>query len=145
TMALMLGALMINGISPGPSLISKQPELFWGLIVSFWIGNLMVVVLNLPLIGVWIRILRVPFTWLYPSILVFICIGSYVVSVSTTDIWIVLILGLCGYFARILMLPIAPLLLGFVLGPLMEESFRRALLIARGDLSVFVTRPISGT
>jgi len=145
TMALMLGALMINGIPPGPMLIQTQPNLFWGLVASFWIGNVMLVILNLPLIGMWVRVLQIPFHWLYPSILVFICVGAFSISNSAFDVWLIVVFGLIGYAARLLHLPVAPLILGFVLGPLIEEHFRRAMLISAGDLSVFFTRPISGT
>lgn len=143
TMALMLGALMIHGIAPGPSLISDQPSLFWGLIMSFWIGNVMLVILNVPLIGLWVRLLTIPYHLLYPSVLVFICIGAYSVGYSAFDVWMVVFFGLLGYFMRILGMPAPPMLLGFVLGPLMEEHFRRAMLYSRGDFSTFVQRPLS--
>lgn len=145
TMALMLGALMIHGISPGPSLVSEQPALFWGLIMSFWIGNLMLVILNVPLIGVWVRLLMIPYHLLYPAVLMFICIGTYTVSNSAFDVWLVVFFGALGYLMRIFDWPAAPLLLGFVLGPLMEEHFRRAMLMSRGSFSTFVDRPISAT
>ena len=143
TMGLMLGALMIPGIAPGPSLVVEQPSLFWGLIMSFWIGNLMLVVLNVPLIGVWVRMLTIPYHLLYPAVLMFICIGTYTVSNSAFDIWLVLFFGILGYVMRIFAWPGAPLLLGFVLGPLMEEHFRRAMLMSRGSFSTFIDRPIS--
>lgn len=143
TMALMLGALMIHGINPGPSLITAQPTLFWGLIVSFWIGNLLLVILNIPLIGLWVRLLMIPYPLLYPSVLMFICIGAYSVSYSPVDVWLIAFFGLLGYIMRMFAFPAAPLLLGFVLGPLMEEHFRRAMLLARGDFAVFIERPIS--
>ena len=145
TMALMLGALMIHGISPGPSLVTEQPALFWGLIMSFWIGNLMLVILNVPLIGVWVRLLMIPYHLLYPAVLMFICIGTYTVSNSAFDVWLVVFFGLLGYLMRIFEWPGAPLLLGFVLGPLMEEHFRRAMLMSRGNFSTFIDRPISAT
>ncbi len=145
TMALMLGALMIHGITPGPSLVTEQPALFWGLIMSFWIGNVMLVILNVPLIGIWVRLLTIPYHLLYPSVLMFICIGTYSVSQSVFDIWLVVFFGLLGYFMRIFDWPAAPMLLGFVLGPLMEEHFRRAMLLSRGSFSTFVERPISAT
>lgn len=145
TMALMLGALMIHGIAPGPSLVSEQPSLFWGLVMSFWIGNLLLIILNVPLIGIWIRLLTLPYHLLYPSVLVFICIGTYSVNNSTFEVWLVAFFGLLGYAMRVFGYPAAPLLLGFVLGPMMEEHFRRAMLLARGDLWVFVERPISAT
>ncbi|WP_295047741.1 tripartite tricarboxylate transporter permease [uncultured Paracoccus sp.] len=145
TMALMLGALLIHGITPGPSLVTEQPSLFWGLIMSFWIGNLMLVILNVPLIGVWVRMLMIPYHLLYPAVLMFICIGTYTVNNSAFDIWLVLFFGFLGYLMRIFGWPGAPLLLGFVLGPLMEEHFRRAMLMSRGDFGTFIDRPISAT
>ncbi|MHB2267421.1 tripartite tricarboxylate transporter permease [Aliihoeflea sp. PC F10.4] len=145
TMALMLGALMIHGIAPGPSLINEQPSLFWGLIMSFWIGNLMLVVLNVPLIGLWVRLLTIPYHLLYPAVLVFICIGTYSVNNSAFEVWLVVFFGFVGYAMRIFDFPAAPLLLGFVLGPMMEEHFRRAMLLSRGNFSTFIDRPISAT
>lgn len=145
SMAMMLGVLMIHGISPGPSLITEAPDLFWGLIMSFWIGNLMLLMLNIPLIGVWVSLLRTPYHYLYPAILMFICIGTYSVSNSTIDIYFVILFGLLGYGMKLLGFSLAPLLLGFVLGPLMEEHFRRAMLFSRGDLTTFFQSPISGS
>lgn len=145
TMALMLGALMIHGIAPGPMLMTQQPSLFWGLVMSFWIGNLLLIILNVPLIGVWVRLLSLPYHLLFPSVLVFICIGTYSVNNSAFEILLVAFFGLLGYALRVLQYPAAPLLLGFVLGPMMEEHFRRAMLIARGDYWVFIERPISAT
>lgn len=145
TMALMLGALMIHGVTPGPSLITDQPALFWGLIMSFWIGNVLLVILNVPLIGLWVRLLTIPYHLLFPSILMFICIGAYAVSSSAFDVWMVAFFGLLGYAMRIFAFPAAPMLLGFVLGPLMEEHFRRAMLLSRGNFSTFIDRPISAT
>lgn len=144
TMAIMLGALMIQGIAPGPTLMTDHPDLFWGLVMSFWIGNLLLLVINIPMIGLWVRLLSVPYSLLYPSILVFIAIGAYSISNNVFDIWMVMLFGAIGYSMRLLDLPAAPLILGFVLGPLMEEHFRRTMLIARGDLSVFLTRPVCG-
>lgn len=143
TMALMLGALMIHGIAPGPTLISDEPELFWGLIMSFWIGNIILLFLNIPLIGVWVRMLTIPYHLLYPSVLLFICIGAYSSSFSPLNVWMVFVFGALGYLMRILKFPGAPLLLGFVLGPLMEEHFRRAMLLGRGDFMTFFDRPLS--
>lgn len=143
TMALMLGALIVNGISPGPQLMTNEPALFWGLVVSFWIGNLMLLVLSIPLIGLWARLLLVPFSVLMPAILVFICMGAYAVGNSTVDVWLVALLGLLGYFARSYGFPLAPVILGFVLGPMLEEHFRRAMLISRGSFDVFVQSPAS--
>jgi len=145
TMALLLGVLIIHGITPGPTLMVREPDIFWGLVMSFWIGNLMLLVLNIPLIGLWIRLLQIPFHYLYPAILVFVCIGVYSVGNSTFDVWMVLWLGMLGYAMRLLAFPAAPLLLGFVLGPLMEEHFRRTMIISRGNLMTFFERPLSCT
>jgi TctA family transporter len=145
TMALMLGALMIHGIAPGPTLMTDQPSLFWGLIMSFWIGNLLLVILNIPLIGVWVRLLTIPYHLLFPAVLMFICIGTYSVNNSAFEVWLVVFFGFAGYLMRIFNFPAAPLLLGFVLGPLMEEHFRRAMLMSRGSFSTFIDRPISAT
>ncbi|PJE37497.1 hypothetical protein CVM52_06395 [Pseudooceanicola lipolyticus] len=141
TMALMLGALMIHGITPGPRLISDHPELFWGLVVSFVFGNIFLLVLNIPLIGIWVRLLRVPHYYLYPTVIVLICVGVYSISNSLTDVWATLIFGAIGYGLRLFRFEPAPLLIGFVLGPMMEEYFRRAMLLSRGDATVFLTRP----
>jgi len=143
-MALMVGAMTIHGIVPGPQVMTKQPELFWGMIASMWLGNLMLVVINLPLVGVWVTLLRVPYRLLFPSIIVFCCIGIYSINNSPTDVVIAAIFGIIGYWLVKHDFEPAPLLLGFVLGPLMEENLRRAMLIARGDATVFFTRPISG-
>src|SRR5216684_9169721 len=142
-MALMVGAMTIHGIVPGPQVMTKQPELFWGMIASMWIGNLMLIVINLPLVGVWVTLLRVPYRLLYPSILVFCCIGIYSINNSPTDVVIAAIFGVIGFWLVKHDFEPAPLTLGFVLGPLMEENLRRAMLIARGDVTVFFTRPIS--
>src|SRR6201987_5311931 len=133
-MALMVGAMTIHGIVPGPQVMTKQPELFWGMISSMWVGNLMLIVINLPLVGVWVSLLRVPYRLLYPSIIVFCCIGIYSINNSPTDVSIAAIFGIVGYWL---------VKDDFVLGPLMEENLRRAMLIARGDATVFFTRPIS--
>lgn len=143
TMALMLGALIINGVAPGPALMTQQPELFWGLVVSFWIGSLLLLVLCLPLIGVWVRLLQVPFPILMPAIIVLICLGAYSVHTSPTEVMIVALLGLLGYFARMFGFPPAPLILGFVLGPMLEEHFRRSMMISRGDFTVFTRSNIA--
>ena len=142
-MALMIGAMMIHGIQPGPEIITKQPALFWGVIASMLIGNVMLVVLNLPLIGIWVRLLRLPYGYLFPTIIVFCCIGTFTVSMSTGDVLIMTAFGVLGYVFRKLDCEPAPLLLGLVLGPMLEENFRRALVLADGDFSIFVTRPIS--
>ena len=142
-MALMIGAMMLHNIQPGPQVMTKNPELFWGLIASMWLGNLMLVVLNLPLIGIWVRLLSVPYRLLYPAIILFCCIGVYTLSNNTFDVRLVVLFGAVGYlFAKIGCEP-APMLLGFILGPMMEEYFRRALVIERGDFRVFIERPIS--
>ncbi|HEX5908215.1 MAG TPA: tripartite tricarboxylate transporter permease [Propionibacteriaceae bacterium] len=134
---------MIQGITPGPNVIEDEPELFWGLIASMWVGNLMLVVLNLPLIGVWVRLLRVPYQVLVPAIMVFAAIGCYSLGLNAWDVYLIAGLGVVGYLLIRWGCEPAPLLLGFVLGPLLEENLRRALIISRGDPSVFVTRPIS--
>jgi TctA family transporter len=144
-MALMVGAMTIHNIQPGPQVMTANPELFWGLIASMWIGNLMLVILNLPLIGIWIKLLSVPYRWLYPSIVLFCAIGVYSTNNNTFDIWMVAIFGVIGYLFIKLGTEPAPLLLGFILGPMMEEYLRRALLLSRGDWSVFVTRPLSAS
>ena len=143
-MALMVGAMTIHGIVPGPQVMTKQPDLFWGMIASMWVGNLMLVVINLPLVGLWVTLLRVPYRLLYPSILVFCCIGIFSINNSPFDVVMAASFGLVGYWLIKHDFEPAPMLLGFVLGPLMEENLRRAMLIARGDVSVFFTRPISG-
>lgn len=141
TMALMLGALMIHGITPGPRLISDHPDLFWGLVVSFLFGNFFLLVLNIPLIGLWVRLLRVPHYYLYPTVIMMICVGVYGISNSLTDVWATLAFGLIGYVLRLFRFEPAPMLIGFVLGPMMEEFFRRAMLLSRGDPMVFLERP----
>jgi TctA family transporter len=141
--AMMAGAMIIHGIQPGPRVIISNPELFWGVIVSMWVGNLMLLILNLPLIGIWVKLLSVPYRVLYPAILLFCCIGIYSVNNNTFDIGLTAFFGLLGYlFAKLECEP-APLILGFVLGPMMEENLRRAMLLSRGDPSVFFTRPLS--
>jgi TctA family transporter len=142
-MALMIGAMMIHGIQPGPQVIQKQPELFWGLVASMWIGNVMLVVLNLPLIWMWVRLLQVPYRYLFPAIVVLCGIGVYSLENSAMDIVIMAVFGVAGYVLRKLECEPAPLLLGFILGPLLEENFRRSLVLSGGDFSIFVTRPIS--
>jgi putative tricarboxylic transport membrane protein len=142
-MALMVGAMTIHNIQPGPQVMTSNPELFWGLIASMWLGNAMLVILNLPLIGMWIKLLSVPYRFLFPSIVLFCAIGVYSTNNNTFDIWMVAIFGFVGYLFYKLGCEPAPLLLGFILGPMMEENLRRALLLSRGDWSVFVTRPIS--
>ena len=142
-MAILLGALMIHGIIPGPEFIDQQPRLFWGLVASFWIGNIALLVLNVPLIGLWIRLLSVPYRILYPTMLFLICIGVYSVRGNGFDVGVTLAFGLIGMVMNLLNYPTAPVLLGFILGPLIEEHFKRALLVSRGDLAIFIERPIS--
>lgn len=144
TMALMIGAMMVHGIHPGPKMMTDQPTLFWGLVMSFWVGNVLLIILNLPLIGLWVRLLTVPYHLLFPAIVMFIAIGAYSVRYSAFDVLTVAGFGALGYVMRIFAFPAAPLLLGFVLGPLIEQHFRRAMVLARGDLMAIVERPISG-
>jgi TctA family transporter len=142
-MALMVGAMTIKGIQPGPQVMTSNPELFWGLIASMWLGNLMLIVLNLPLIGIWIKLLTVPYRFLFPAIVVFCCIGTYSLNNNNFDVFMTAGFALLGYVFYKLSCEPAPLLLGFILGPMMEENLRRALLLARGDWSTFLTRPLS--
>ncbi|MBK9114290.1 MAG: tripartite tricarboxylate transporter permease [Betaproteobacteria bacterium] len=142
-MALMVGAMTIHSIQPGPQVMTSNPQLFWGLIVSMWIGNVMLVVLNLPLIGIWVKLLQVPYRILYPAILLFCCIGVYSINNNVFDVYMTVVFGVLGWIFVKLECEPAPLLLGFILGPMMEENLRRALLLSRGDWSVFATRPIS--
>lgn len=142
-MALMVGAMTIHNIQPGPEVMNSNPDLFWGLIASMWIGNAMLIVLNLPMIGVWIRLLTVPYRWLFPSIVLFCAIGVYTTNNNIFDIWMVGLFGLVGYMFHKLGTEPAPLLLGFILGPMMEEYLRRALLLSRGDWMVLLERKIS--
>ncbi|MGE5336600.1 MAG: tripartite tricarboxylate transporter permease [Gemmatimonadota bacterium] len=144
-MALILGALLIQGIQPGPQMITEHADLFWGLIASFWIGNLLLIVMNVPMIGVWVRLLQVPYRYLYPSAMFFIAIGVYSTNNSLFDVGEVLFFGVVGAILLALEFPVAPILLGYVLGPPVEENFRRALLLSRGDMMTFVQRPISAT
>ena len=142
-MALMIGAMMIQGIAPGPQVMTEKPQLFWGMICSMWVGNLMLIVLNLPMIGLWIKLLTVPYRILFPSILVFMAIGVYSLSNNPFDVMLMMIFGVLGYIFVKLECEGAPLLLGFILGPLMEENLRRAMLLSRGDPLVFFQKPIS--
>jgi putative tricarboxylic transport membrane protein len=142
-MALMIGAMIIQGIVPGPNVAAENPALFWGLIASMWIGNLLLIVLNLPLIGLWVKLLKVPYFVLFPTIMAFCSIGVYSVNSNVWDLYVVAFFGVLGYFLLKLRCEPAPLLLGFVLGPLLEENLRRAMILSRGDPSTFVTRPIS--
>jgi TctA family transporter len=142
-MALMVGAMMIQGIQPGPQVMTAQPQLFWGVIASMWLGNLMLIVLNLPMIGLWVSLLRVPYRLMFPAIALFCCIGTYSVTNNVFDVWTMLVFGLLGIFFYKVGAEPAPFVLGFILGPLMEENFRRAMYLSRGDPLVFVERPIS--
>jgi TctA family transporter len=142
-MALMVGAMTIKGIQPGPQVMTSNPQLFWGLIASMWVGNLMLVILNLPLIGIWIKLLTVPYRFLFPAITLFCCIGTYTLNNSVFDVYMTGLFAFIGYAFYKLSCEGAPLLLGFILGPMMEENLRRALLLSRGDWSTFVTRPLS--
>ncbi|MBA4341717.1 MAG: hypothetical protein C0423_06130 [Methylibium sp.] len=142
-MALMVGAMTIKGIQPGPQVMTSNPELFWGLIASMWIGNLMLVILNLPLIGIWIKLLTVPYRFLFPAIVTFCCIGSYTLNNNSFDVYMTAGFAVVGYLFYKLGCEPAPLLLGFILGPMMEENLRRALLLSRGDWGTFMTRPLS--
>ncbi len=142
-MALMVGAMTIHNIQPGPQVMTSNPSLFWGLIASMWIGNLMLVILNLPLIGIWVQLLKVPYRFLYPAILVFCCIGVYSINNNSFDVTMTAVFGVLGYVFFKLRCEPAPLILGFILGPMMEENLRRAMLLSRGDATVFFTRPLS--
>ena len=144
-MALMIGAMMIQGLAPGPNIATERPELFWGLIASMWLGNAMLVVLNLPLIGLWVRLLTIPYYLLFPAIIVFSAIGVYTVNNNTFDVYSLAFFGVLGYVLIKLDCEPAPFLLGFVLGPMLEEHLRRAMIISRGDPTIFFTRPISAT
>jgi TctA family transporter len=143
TMALMLGAFMIQGIAPGPQVMTRNPDLFWGLIASMWSGNLMLLVLNLPLIGIWVSLLKIPYRFLFPAIIAFAAIGVYSTKSVAVDIYIAALFGILGVTWRMLDLSPIPMLLGFVLGPFMEENLRRTLQVSEGDLTVFLKRPIS--
>ena len=142
-MALMVGAMTIKGIQPGPQVMTSNPSLFWGLIASMWVGNLMLIILNLPLIGIWIKLLTVPYRFLFPAITLFCCIGVYTLNNNTFDVFLTALFAVIGYLFFKLGCEAAPLLLGFILGPMMEENLRRALLLSRGDWTTFVTRPLS--
>jgi len=142
-MAVMIGGLLIHGITPGPQLITENAPLFWGVVASFWVGNFMLLVLNLPFIGLWVKLLSIPYRFLYPAVLLMICIGVYSVNNNVVDVFLTLGFGVFGFWFNRHGFPSAPLLLGFVLGPLLEENFRRALLLSGGSLGPFVTRPVS--
>ena len=141
--AVMLAALLIHGVSPGPMLIQNNPELFWGLIASMYVGNVVLLILNLPMIGLFINILRIPYQILYPLILMFCVLGVYSINQSTVDVWIMVIMGLLGYFLRKLDFETAPIVLGLILSPMLELSVRQALAMSGGEYAIFFTRPIS--
>ena len=142
-MALMMAAFIINGIQPGPQMITKHPELFWGLVASMWVGNCFLLVLNLPLVRIWLSVFKIKYSSLFPAILFFCCVGTYSINNNIHDIYTTAVFGVAGYtFLRFKLDP-APLILGFILGPMLEENFRRAMLISRGSFAPFVTRPIS--
>ena len=142
-MALMVGAMTIHGVIPGPLIMSKSPQLFWGMVASMWVGNLMLLIINLPLIGLWVRFLKVPYRLMFPSILIFCCIGIYSINNSASDVMLTAFFGFLGYAFMKLGFEVAPLLLGFVLGRLMEEKLRQAMIIARGDMMTFIYSPVS--
>ena len=142
-MALLLGAMIVHGVNPGPQMLAETPDMFWGLVASFWLGNLILLIFNIPMIGLWVSMLRIPYRMLYPAILVLVVIGTYSIRYSIFDIYQLLAFGVLGYVLRLLAFPAAPLVLGLVLGPLMEQNFRRSLMLSDGEFSTFVTRPIS--
>jgi TctA family transporter len=142
-MAMLLGVMVIHGVAPGPLMLTDSPALFWGIVASFWVGNLVLLILNIPLIGVWVRILRVPYDLLYPIVISLVAVGVYSINYSSFDVVLVAAIGLVGYGMRRLDYPAAPLLFGFILGPMMEDHLRRALLIGGGDLTVLVGTPVS--
>lgn len=144
SMALVIGALMMYGIVPGPRLLVEHSDLFWGLVASFLIGNILLLILNIPLIGLWVRLLKIPYRYMYPTIIVLVCVGVYSLNNNVFDVWLTLVFGWAGYLMRLFRFEPAPFLIGFVLGPMMEEQLRRAMLLSRGDATVFLTRPISG-
>jgi putative tricarboxylic transport membrane protein len=143
-MALMMGAFIIQGIQPGPNMIASHPELFWGLVASMWVGSCFLVILNVPLVRYWLSLFKIPFNVLFPAILFFCCVGTYSINNSLDDIFITALFGFFGYLFMRVGLEAAPLILGFILGPMLEENFRRAMLLSRGNFSIFITRPISG-
>jgi TctA family transporter len=144
-MALMMAAFIIKGIQPGPNMIAGHPDLFWGLVASMWVGNCFLITLNVPLVRYWLSVFKIPYAVLFPSILFFCCIGTYSVNNNLDDIYITAAFGLLGYVFMRLEMDAAPLMLGFILGPMLEENFRRAMLLSRGSFGSFFTRPISGT
>ena len=144
-MALMLAAFIVKGIQPGPNMIATHPDLFWGLVASMWVGNCFLLILNVPLVRYWLSVFKIPYTVLFPAILFFCCIGTFSINNNLDDIYITAIFGLIGYLFLRLGMEAAPLMLGFILGPMLEENFRRAMLLSRGEFGTFFSRPISGT
>ena len=144
-MAMMMSAMLIHNIQPGPQIISASPDLFWGLIASMWIGNLLLVILNLPLIGMWVRLLLVPYRMLFPAILLFCCVGLFSVQNDVTDIVLAVLCAVLGYLFVKLKCDPVPFLLAFIIGPMLEENLRRAMLVARGDVGAMVSRPLTAT
>ena len=144
-MALMIAAMTIHGITPGPKFLAEKPTLFWAMVASMWIGNLMLVILNLPLVGLWVRLLRVPYAYLFPVILTFCCIGVYSINYRLFDVLMMALFGVVGFILKRIGCEPAPMVLAFVLGPMLEEQFRRTLLLSDGDFTVFVTRPLAGS
>jgi TctA family transporter len=144
-MALMMAAFIVKGVQPGPNMIGQHPDLFWGLVASMWIGNCFLVILNVPLVRYWLSVFKIPFNVLFPCILFFCCIGTFSINNNLDDVYITAAFGLMGYLFMRMGLDAAPLMLGFILGPMLEEYFRRQLLISRGDFTSFLKRPISGT
>jgi putative tricarboxylic transport membrane protein len=144
-MALMMAAFIVKGIQPGPNMIATHPDLFWGLVASMWVGNCFLVLLNVPLVRYWLSVFKIPYVVLFPAIMFFCCIGTYSINNSLDDIYTTAVFGLIGYTFLRLDMEAAPLMLGFILGPMLEENFRRAMLLSRGDFGIFIHRPISGT
>jgi TctA family transporter len=144
-MALMMAACLIKGIQPGPNMIAGHPDLFWGLVASMWVGNCFLIILNVPLVRYWLSVFKIPYSVLFPSILFFCCIGTFSVNNNLDDIFVTVAFGVLGYLSLRLELDPSPLMLGFILGPMLEENFRRAMLLSAGSFTGFVTRPVSGT
>jgi TctA family transporter len=144
-MALMMAAFIVKGVQPGPNMIATHPDIFWGLVASMWIGNCFLVILNVPLVRYWLSVFKIPFSVLFPSILFFCCVGTFSINNSLDDVYITATFGAIGYIFMRFGLEAAPLMLGFILGPMLEEYFRRALLLSRGNFYTFVSRPISGS
>jgi TctA family transporter len=144
-MAVLVGAMMIHGIQPGPLFITQHPDIFWGLVASMWVGNIMLLVLNIPLIGIWVKLLSIPSRVLYPMILLLVCVGVYSVNNNVFDVMITIVFGVVGYWLGLFGYPVVSLVLGYILSPMMEEHLRRALLLSDGGYAVFVQQPISAT